>query len=327
MANVLDAPFSFEWIKNLKTHNFLDHTQIHITHDKYKYYTLKDPFYKIYYKGNKITKVNTFLSCIKCTKCNTQYIYKLSKIQTFSNKLYTCNVCINKQNNIKILFDNVLSELIFKYSVIIDNLYRKYYFRNNLTLRDFSNIKSNISYINNNIIKFDEDSFIYTPYYKESTANKILFKPKLYNKNTYEYYDVNNMIFKCDQCKHDFLVNDPHKLKNKHKVLCENCSYICKEHTINKIFNINDEIVYYNTKLELYVLRFLINEDILFENYTNSKIVNNRMFILSDLHILLSVYHANIYDTHYTFIQIQREHMKKIKDFIVKRKMSNIDVF
>ena len=85
-------------ILNVKTKNTIDLSKVKILHDNLKHFTNKDPFYKFYINGNKITKLNTYIGFVVCKKCNKETTFKLSKIQYIINKnnqvdSHFCSLC------------------------------------------------------------------------------------------------------------------------------------------------------------------------------------------------------------------------------------------
>lgn len=320
-----DYHFIIESIKNIKTSTVINLQKVQIKHDNKCQYTVKDPFYKFYINNNKITKLNTYVASINCSHCNSTYTYKLCKIQKYINNVdlslqgkekyplicYRCMYATTNNYNYIYKNDNtfitstqntlvnsfyktsLLDELHFRNSTSVNNLYRNQYFRKHLSSDEFiKNIKSKIVFIDNKKIDWNSSNHVYVPIVKLETKCKLYFITKFFDVANLKYYDTINVSFHCHNCNKLFTISHLCKLKNKQKILCSNCNIIdinSEYQSIHKIKNLDNEIVYYNTKLELYFIQFLISRNINFENYVIQNISNNFpcVFLLQNFHTLL----------------------------------------
>lgn len=265
--------FEIDWIQNIHTHTIYT-DNIYISHNPLKHYTINDPYYRIYHSNTLIKKINNFIVKITCKKCKQSITLKLAKLQKYANKNTPCSYCSTNLQNI--LYKSVLSELSFTYSPNIDPLFRFYYKNNNLTLSEFQKIKHKIHSINNNLTLYNPHNIDYIMYYE---TKPYTFSPMFINRINNAIYSSSNLHMYCDHCKKIFYTSSLNTFKNKIFVSCKQCS---SQNTNYKIFitkNINLEKIYYNTRLELKLIKWANSGNYLIQNIPFDNI-HNRTFLL-----------------------------------------------
>jgi len=196
----------------------------------------------IFIDGQKLSKRSSNKVRYKCPNCEKECIIRLA---TLSNKLKRgykgCKYCYHnseEQNNIN--------------SDVIEMLSQEY-FKKELTFEEFERVKKCIVSFQN---KFTLENFTYIPMFQRGNV----FKSVLYDEIRKVYEEIVNINCKCEQCDNIFKIQSLHELKNKYKILCNECKRI---KTFK--FGVTNGIIYKN-KFEKKFIEMCIQNGIKIEN-------------------------------------------------------------
>jgi hypothetical protein len=95
------------------------------------------------------------------------------------------------------------------------------------------------------------------------------FSSVIYDKITKNIFKADQPIMKCDNCLKPWRCKSLEKFKNDYKLLCPECKLCNRTIKIHSIQNINNEIIIYQSKLELKFIRWCNNNNILVNNCSN----------------------------------------------------------
>jgi hypothetical protein len=285
----------------------------------------KENIWHLFINDIKIKKTSDYLICYKCLKCDQLNCVNTSQIlrKIRQNKI-GCFNCINinnypnylnSLNNYNYLRSNNL-ELPIKNKPIINKdiskiifyknsqnefetypeQYKNSYFLQHLTLEDYNRIKKNIiSFCNGKYT--DLESYEYWSVYKVN--NQMKFSSVLYDKKNDIIFKANQPIIKCDNCTKNWRCKSLESFKNDYKILCPDCKLCNRTFKIRPTKNINNEIIMYQSKLELKFIEWCNSNNIIVNNgpnvdyifnNTNKKYrvdfkINNILIEIKDFHI------------------------------------------
>jgi hypothetical protein len=87
-----------------------------------------------------------------------------------------------------------------------------------------------------------------------------------YDKKNNTIFKDHQPIIKCDNCEQYWRAKDLKKFKNDIKIFCKDCSLTNKTFKIRRTNNVNNDIVLYQSKLELKFINWCNNNNILVIN-------------------------------------------------------------
>jgi DNA-directed RNA polymerase subunit RPC12/RpoP len=246
---------------------------------KHKYSNTKQELYRIFIDNNCISRNNPYRVSYKCITCNKVIIVNLNNLVRKMNKnIKGCIMCrnldITKRNNQsnfmknsfsvfgkikskktkkeKLTVEEFLEKSIEEFEEFGDD-YSEKYFNKHLTSEEFDIYKNKIISFQND--KFtDINNFKYCPIVK--IFNQTYFNPYLLDKKRMVLEKPIYLKFKCDCCDNEFIHRDLHIIKNKIKILCNNCSLVNKTFKIRNYKNCLGKKINYQSKYELKFINF-----------------------------------------------------------------------
>jgi hypothetical protein len=213
----------------------------------------------------KMKKTSEFLVSYKCLSCSqiiqvstTQFLRKMRQCKT---KCFHCNLTEHnylRWNDTSNLCKPILPlkkvsyEEFYQNSITEFHLYPEQY-RNNYMLSHLS--KEDYNRIKKNIISFENGKYTnikdyeYFEIYKVN--NQMKFSSVLYDKINDKIFKDNQPIIKCDNCEKQWRAKSLKTFKNSYKILCHDCKLCNRTFKIRALKNLNNDIILYQSKLEL----------------------------------------------------------------------------
>ncbi len=213
------------------------------------YSNTKTPIYKLVINNKPISRNNSYVVMYKCQTCQTENEITLNLFMRKVNKNITrCEICRNKDeekcktqsdfmkeniNNIrngeyikqttKIKF-NTLEQHLQKSQIDWENEdvnFKEQYFLHHLDNADFTRILPKIVSVGNDKLQMLNDWYYYPTY---RIFNQTRFTPMLIHKTEQCTEKPQYIKFRCDNCECMFTHRDLEIVKNKYKLLCQQCS-------------------------------------------------------------------------------------------------------
>jgi len=242
-----------------------------------KYSSKKEPIWHLIINNTKIKKSTNYLFTYKCLKCNelntvgsTQILRKIRQNKT------SCFQCNNKDLNnnnydrsIKNKEEKPKLSLLEKHELSKEefeeypDIYKHSYFLNHLSIDEYNRIKQSIISFGNNKY-MDIDNYEFWPIYKVN--NQMKFSSVLYDKINNSIFKSNQPILKCSNCTLEWRSKSIERFKNNYKILCNDCILCNRTFKIRPFKNINNEIITYQSKLELKFVKWCNNNNIYLKN-------------------------------------------------------------
>ena len=251
-----------------------------------KYSSTKENIWHVFINNIKLNRKSTYLISYKCLTCNqintistTQF---LRKIRQSKSQCYNCNI-IELNNNIYIKnynkedVNNKLSKIDFYNQSIQEfelypDQYKNSYLLSHLSKDDYNRIKKNIISFGNG--KFvDIDNYEYWMTYK--VFNQMKFSSVMYDKINDVIFKAHQPIIKCDNCTKNWRCKSLESFKNCYKILCNECKLCNRTFKIRPIKNINNNIIMYQSKLELKFVNWCAENNINVINGPNIEYIFN----------------------------------------------------
>ena len=246
---------------------------------KHKYSNTKEELIRIFIDNKCITRNNPYRVSYKCIECDTINIVNLNNLVRKINKnIIKCNMCKNldfekrtnqsnyvknsydkygkiKSNKTK-LKDNDINNLILNSKTEFEEMdddYCNRYFNKHLTTEEFNMYKDKIISFQNG--KFtDINNFIYYPIIK--IKNQTYFNPYFLDKTRNVIEKPIYIKFKCECCDEEFIHRNLFKIKNKIKLLCNNCTLTNRTFKIRSFKNSKGNKINYQSKYELKFIKY-----------------------------------------------------------------------
>ena len=217
----------------------------------------------------KIKKTAEYLIKYKCLFCNqinivgtTQFLRKIRQCKT---QCYQCNIIKPNKIEEKISLIDFYQNSIKEFESYPDQ-YTNSYFLSHLTNDDYLRIKKNIISFGNG--KYSNvDDYEYWSIYKVN--NQMKFSSVLYDKNNNIIFKADQPIVKCDNCEKNWRCKSLESFKNCYKILCPDCKLCNRTFKIRPIKNNNNDIVIYQSKLELKFINWCNSNNIIVKNGPN----------------------------------------------------------
>jgi len=249
-----------------------------------KYSSTKENIWHLFINDIKIKKTSEYLISYKCLSCDqinivgtTQF---LRKIRQCKSQCYQCNII--KLNSTDFPLKNKVEKkdlnLIDFYQKSIKEFelypdqYTNSYFLSHLSDNDYVRIKKNIISLGNG--KYSNiDDYEYWSIYKVN--NQMKFSSVLYDKINNIIFKADQPIMKCDNCEKNWRCKSLESFKNCYKILCADCKLCNRTFKIRPIKNNNDDIIIYQSKLELKFINWCNSNNIIVKNGPNIDYVFN----------------------------------------------------
>lgn len=243
-----------------------------------KYSSTKEEIVHLFINNNKITKSSNYYFTYLCSNCNsentvgsTQILRKIRK--EHSGKCFDC--CLKEHNgkqghNFPNSIETKISyskeefhELSKKEFENMDDLFKHSFTLSHLTEEDYERIKPNIQSFENGKLT-DITNYEFWSIYK--LHNQMRFSSVLYDKINKCIFKPNQPIIRCDYCEKYWRCKSLEKFKNSFKLLCPDCTLCNRTFKIRSTKNIKNEIVLYQSKLELKFIEWTKSQNLLIKN-------------------------------------------------------------
>jgi len=235
-----------------------------------KYSSKKNSIYHITLNDKHLSKRDTFNIKYKCITCEANHIVGTTQFLRKVNKCsYRCGSCGSsslcesvQQTPIPPLSLKEQKEESDKLFDEYDDDFKNTYFSYHLTNEDYKRISKNIIGLQNG--KYKIDNLEYWPVFK--TNNQMLFSSVFYDNTNNLIIKANQPILQCDNCNNNWRAKTLEKYKNCHKILCSSCTLCNKTFKIRTTKNCINDIILYQSKLELNFINWCNNNSIIVKN-------------------------------------------------------------
>ena len=252
-----------------------------------KYSSKKNSIYHITLNGKHVSKKDAFHIKYKCITCDANHIVGTTQFLRKINKCsYRCSECVNKEEVKRLNHSHYLSCLDNKDTKGVkqiltvpltlreqkaesDVLFEEYdddfkntYYSCHLTTEDYKRISKNIISLQNG--KYKIEDLEYWAVFK--TNNQMLFSSVFYDNTNNLIIRANQPILRCDNCGNDWRVKTLEKYKNCYKIMCSSCTLCNKTYKIRTTKNCVNDILLYQSKLELNFINWCNNNAIIVKN-------------------------------------------------------------
>jgi hypothetical protein len=255
-----------------------------------KYSAKKASIWCLFINNNQIKKKDNLIFCYKCIFCEAQHSIGTTQfLRKINRNVARCYLCRNHDETkrliqSKLMTDNNINQDIFikkqeenlnlndyhnirNQSIVDfnneDDDFKDNYFSSHLTQDEYQRIIKNLKSLGNDKYS-DLVNYEYWPIYKSN--NQMLFTHMFYDKKNNIIFKDHQPIIKCDNCNTYWRAKDLKKFKNNIKIFCKDCSLTNKTFKIRRTNNINNDIVLYQSKLELKFITWCNNNNILVLN-------------------------------------------------------------
>jgi hypothetical protein len=141
--------------------------------------------------------------------------------------------------------------------------YKNSYLLSHLTYEDYERIKSKIISFGNGAY-LDISNYEFWSIYK--VKNQMCFSSVLYDKKNNCIFKANQPILRCDNCQRDWRCKSIEQFKNCYKILCQECKLCNRTFKIRPTKNVNNEILVYQSKLELKFIEWCATNNLVVVN-------------------------------------------------------------
>ena len=243
-----------------------------------KYSSKKNSIYHITLNDKHLSKRDALNIKYKCVTCDaihivgtTQFLRKIGKCS------YRCSNCVgtvgtNGTINAPIVplplplpLPSSLKEQKEESDRVFDECdddFKDAYYTYHLTNEDYKRISKNIVSLQNGKYKIEHLDF--WPVFK--TNNQMLFSSVFYDDSNNLIIKANQPIMRCDNCGNDWRAKTLEKYKNCHKIMCSSCTLCNKTFKIRTTKNSVNEIILYQSKMELNFINWCNNNAIIVKN-------------------------------------------------------------
>jgi hypothetical protein len=260
---------------------------LNIEFSQNKYASKKLAVWRILINGKCLTKSDKYKFEYNCVTCNSKHsLCPISLIRKVNKCSHECVECVNlnatKRANHSANFSTyaaknaeaaleALTHLTYiqkrdaclaKFNALDDD-YKTAYFACHLTSEDYSRISKNIvSFQNGKITDFE--NIEYWPVY--NSTNQMTFTHIMYNTKTQTLFKPHQPIMHCDNCECTWRAKSIERFKNCHKIYCKTCSLCNTTFILRKTHNINNDVVMYQSQLELKFINWCNNSGFVINN-------------------------------------------------------------
>jgi len=257
---------SLKELKNKNDNSIIPISKKELKFETSKYSSTKENIWHVFINDNKIRKKSEYVfsyECLSCGKLNvcasTQF---LRKIRQAKPQCFQCNnvalkdekTYIQKYEESQIEFENYPDQ------------YKNSYLLSHLSVDDYSRIKPKIISFGNG--KFaDLDNYEYWPIF--ILNNQMKFSHVIYDKINDIIFKADQPIVKCDNCENNWRCKSLETFKNCHKILCPDCKLCNRTFKIRATKNLNNEVIMYQSKLELKFIEWCSSNNLVVTNGPN----------------------------------------------------------
>ena len=273
-------------IKNKKDNSSIPIKSKELKFESSKYSSVKNEIWHVFINGEKIKKTSDLVFHYKCLTCDnsnscasTQF---LRKIRNGKTKCPQCQIIgLNDRDrtqqattkpihlisveNTKKSYQELYEISKLEFETYPDQ-YRISYLLSHLSIDDYNRIKPNIiSFCNGKNV--DINNYEYWSVYKVN--NQMKFSYVLYDKINDSIFKAHQPIIKCDNCEKPWRCKSLETFKNCYKILCNECKLCNRTFKLRPMKNVNNEIIMYQSKLELKFIEWCANNNIIVKNGPN----------------------------------------------------------
>ena len=239
-----------------------------------KYSSKKNSIYHITLNDKHLSKRDALNIKYKCVTCDaihivgtTQFLRKIGKCS------YRCSNCVGTIGTIGTINAPIVplplplslkeqkeeSDRVFDEC---DDDFKDAYYTYHLTNEDYKRISKNIVSLQNGKYKIEHLDF--WPVFK--TNNQMLFSSVFYDDSNNLIIKANQPIMRCDNCGNDWRAKTLERYKNCHKIMCSSCTLCNRTFKIRTTKNSVNEIILYQSKMELNFINWCNNNAIIVKN-------------------------------------------------------------
>ena len=163
-----------------------------------------------------------------------------------------------------------------------DDDFKNTYYSCHLTTEDYKRISKNIISLQNG--KYKIEDLEYWAVFK--TNNQMLFSSVFYDNTNNLIIRANQPILRCDNCGNDWRAKTLEKYKNCYKIMCSSCTLCNKTFKIRTTKNCVNDILLYQSKLELNFINWCNNNAIIVKNGPTIQAIERKYkvdFMINDL--------------------------------------------
>ena len=253
-----------------------------------KYSSKKNSIYHITLNGKHVSKKDAFHIKYKCITCDANHIVGTTQFLRKINKCsYRCSLCEDVKRDVKQIpiVPLTLREQKAESDVLFDEYdddFKDTYYSYHLTDEDYKRVSKNIISLQNG--KYKIEDLEYWAVFK--TNNQMLFSSVFYDNTNNLIIRANQPILRCDNCGNDWRAKTLEKFKNCHKILCSSCTLCNKTFKIRTTKNCVNDILLYQSKLELNFINWCNNNAIIVKNGPTIPCIERKYkvdFMINDL--------------------------------------------
>jgi hypothetical protein len=265
-----------------ENHNLFEIKSIKLEFSCNKYSSKKNSIYHITLNDNALSKKSKYLIKYKCITCDNVHLVRVTQFLRKLNKCsYRCNLCCNKdevkRQEHRDFFKNPQEKVIEqKPKTLIEikeesiKLFKEYdddfqdiYFKTHLTESDYKRISRCLISLENGKHIVGEN-LEFWPIFK--TNNQMLFSSVFYDRQNDMIIRANQPILKCENCENVWRAKLLERFKNCYKILCNDCTLCNNTFKIRRTKNNINELIMYQSKLELKFIKWCNNTNITITN-------------------------------------------------------------
>jgi len=267
-------------IKNKKDQTMIPIKSKCLQFESSKYSSIKNEIWHVYINDERVKKTSDLIfyyKCLTCEKINTCASTQiLRKIRQGKSRCFQCNLPqvrhTKEKENVSIKSYQELYEISKQEFEYYPDQYKNSYMLSHLSKNDYERIKSNIiSFGNGKYTNLEE--YEYWPIYKVN--NQMKFSYVLYDRINDTIFKAHQPIMKCDNCEKTWRCKSLETFKNCYKILCSDCKLCNRTFKIRPIKNMNNEIIMYQSKLELKFIDWCESNNLVVKNGPNIDYVYN----------------------------------------------------
>jgi len=273
-------------LKNKKDNSIIPIVTKTLKFETSKYSSTKENIWHVIINGNKIKKSSEYFYTYECLNCqelntcgSTQF---LRKIRQGKSECFQCNNIKLNETDYDRTPKNKVEKEEKTYREHYENskiefetypdIYKNSYLLSHLSIDDYNRIKSKIISFGNGKLS-DINNYEYWPIYKVN--NQMKFSYVLYDTINNVIFKANQPIIKCDNCESNWRCKSLEKFKNCHKLLCIDCTLCNRTFKLRPTKNINNNIIMYQSKLELKFIEWCASNNLVVKNGPNVEYVFN----------------------------------------------------
>ena len=249
------------------------------------YSSTKENIWHVFINDKKIKKSSEYVftyMCLTCEKPNscasTQF---LRKIRQGKAQCFQCNnVALNSKEKVRKDYPKtkpvktlrqIFEESKTEFETYPDQ-YRNSYLLSHLSIDDYNRIRPKIQSFGNGKY-IDLKDYEFWPIYKVN--NQMKFSHVLYNPDNDTIFKADQPILKCDNCENTWRAKTLEQFKNDFKTLCPDCKLCNRTFKLRPTKNINNQIVMYQSKLEMKFIEWCASMNIVVTNGPSVEYVFN----------------------------------------------------